>query len=72
MEIERGEAEAIILAKKINADMLILDEKIPREIAGAIGLKVVGSLALIHEERVNKPNAGRGYKEDEGKENMDQ
>jgi len=52
--------------------MLILDEKIPREIAGAIGLKVVGSLALIHEERVNKPNAGRGYKEDEGKENMDQ
>lgn len=49
MEIERGEAEAIILAKRINADMLILDEKIPREIAGAIGLKVVGSLALIHE-----------------------
>jgi predicted nucleic acid-binding protein len=48
-EIERGEAEAIILAKRMNADVLILDEKIPREIAGAVGLKVVGSLALIHE-----------------------
>jgi predicted nucleic acid-binding protein len=48
-EIEKGEAEAIILAKRMNADVLILDERIPREIAGAIGLKVVGSLALIHE-----------------------
>jgi len=28
---------------------MILDEKIPREIAMAIGLRVVGSLALIHE-----------------------
>jgi predicted nucleic acid-binding protein len=28
---------------------LILDEKIAREVAMAIGLKVVGSLALIHE-----------------------
>lgn len=49
MDIERGEAEAIILAKRINVDMLILDEKIPREIAMAIGLRVAGSLALIHE-----------------------
>jgi predicted nucleic acid-binding protein len=48
-DIDRGEAEAIILAKRINADMLILDEKIAREVAMAIGLKVVGSLALIHE-----------------------
>ena len=28
---------------------MILDEKIPREIAMAIGLRVVGSLALIYE-----------------------
>jgi predicted nucleic acid-binding protein len=48
MDIERGEAETITLAKKLNADMLILDEKIPREIATALGLRVVGSLALIH------------------------
>ncbi|MEA2032194.1 MAG: DUF3368 domain-containing protein [Euryarchaeota archaeon] len=48
-DIDRDEAEAIILAKRINAEMLILDEKIPREIAVAIGLRVVGSLALIHE-----------------------
>lgn len=49
IEIERGEAEAIILAKKLNADLLLLDEKIPREIAKSLGLRVVGSIGLIHE-----------------------
>jgi len=48
-EIERGEAEAIVLAKRINADLLLIDEKIPREIAKSIGLNVVGTLALIYE-----------------------
>jgi len=48
-EIERGEAEAIVLAKRINADLLLIDEKIPREIAKSIGLNVVGVLGLIYE-----------------------
>ena len=48
-EIERGEAEAIVLAKKLNADLLLLDEKIPREIAKSLGLQVAGTIALIYE-----------------------
>lgn len=48
-EIEKGEAEAIVLAKEFGADLLGIDEKIPREIAESLGLKVVGTLAIVHE-----------------------
>ena len=47
-EIEVGEAEAIVLAKELNADLLIMDESIPRVIAESIGLRVAGSLAIIY------------------------
>lgn len=47
-EIEVGEAEAIVLAKELNADLLIMDENIPRVIAESIGLRVVGSLAVLY------------------------
>ncbi|NQE46506.1 hypothetical protein C5S31_10845 [ANME-1 cluster archaeon GoMg2] len=70
----RGVKQSITLAKKLNADMLILDGKIPREIATALGLRVVGSLALIHnciEKRDSEPNTHRDYKEDEVKTDMD-
>ncbi|WP_258083231.1 DUF3368 domain-containing protein [Thermococcus thermotolerans] len=46
-EIERGEAEAIVLARELNASLLLLDEKIPRIIAKSLGLKVAGSLAVL-------------------------
>ena len=46
-EIEIGEAEAIVLAKELKADFLILDEKIPRIIAKSLGINVVGTLALL-------------------------
>ncbi len=42
-----GEAEAIILAKKTDA-LLIMDEKIPREIAKSPDLEVVGTLGLVY------------------------
>lgn len=48
-ELGRGEAEAIILAKEINADVLIIDDKIPRNIAKSMGLEIAGTLALINE-----------------------
>ncbi len=47
-EIEIGEAEAIVLAKELNADLLIMDERIPRVIAESIGLRVAGSLAILY------------------------
>lgn len=47
-EIEVGEAEAIVLAKELNADLLIIDESIPRIIAESVGLRVVGSLAILY------------------------
>ncbi|WP_240922822.1 DUF3368 domain-containing protein [Thermococcus sp. Bubb.Bath] len=46
-EIEIGEAEAIVLARELNVDLLILDEKIPRIIAKSLGIKVSGTLALL-------------------------
>jgi len=48
-ELGRGEAEAIVLAKELNADVLIIDDKIPRDIAKSMGLKITGTLALINE-----------------------
>ena len=47
--LDLGESEAIVLAKEIKADMIILDEEKAREIAISEGLKVTGLLAfLIH------------------------
>ncbi len=47
-EVEIGEAEAIVLARELNADFLIMDERIPRIIAKSLGLKVIGSLAILY------------------------
>lgn len=47
--LDLGESEAIVLAKEIKADMIILDEQKARKIAISEGLKVTGLLAsLIH------------------------
>ncbi|MDI6734969.1 MAG: DUF3368 domain-containing protein [bacterium] len=42
-----GEAEAIILGRELAADYVILDERIAREIASQIGLKVIGLLGIL-------------------------
>jgi len=47
-EVEVGEAEAIVLARELEADLLVIDERIPRIIAKSLGLKVVGSLAILY------------------------
>lgn len=57
-ELGKGEAEAIILAKELNADILIIDDKIPRDIAKSMGLKITGTLALINEALQRKIIAG--------------
>lgn len=48
-ELGQGEAAAIVLASELKADLLLMDDKIPREIAKSLGLKVAGTLAIIHE-----------------------
>ena len=43
-----GDDGDLDLAKELNADLLIIDESIPRVIAESIGLRVIGSLAIIY------------------------
>ncbi len=48
-ELARGEAEAIVLAHELQADLLIIDEGAGREVAAALGLAFTGVLgALLH------------------------
>ncbi len=46
-ELDRGEAEVIILAQEQRADEVIIDEKVARMQARVLGLQVVGSLGLL-------------------------
>ena len=46
-ELDLGEAEAIILAKEIVADYLLIDETIGRRVAIREGVKVMGLLGVL-------------------------
>ena len=46
-EIEGGEAESIVLARELNADLVLLDEKDARLLAERLGLKVLGTVGLL-------------------------
>jgi hypothetical protein len=43
----RGEAEAITLAKQINADLVLTDDLKARTVAGNLGVKCIGLLGLL-------------------------
>ncbi|ODS35952.1 MAG: hypothetical protein A7316_05275 [Candidatus Altiarchaeales archaeon WOR_SM1_86-2] len=45
--VDRGEAEAIILGKENNADLLLIDDKEGREIAEGLGVKISGTLGVL-------------------------
>jgi len=47
--LDVGEAEAIILAKEMKADLLIVDEKKGRKTAEEYGLKIIGILGVLVE-----------------------
>lgn len=46
-ELKDGEAESIILAKELNADLVIIDEKKARTKAIQIGLEVIGVVGIL-------------------------
>ncbi len=46
-QLDAGEAEAIILAKELKADFLIIDERKGRKIAKEHGFKIVGLLGIL-------------------------
>jgi len=45
--LHRGEREAIVLARRVKADILLLDEKAARGAAKALGLPVMGLLGVL-------------------------
>ena len=46
-EIDKGEAEAIILALELKADLLIIDEKKGRALASDFGIEKIGTIGLL-------------------------
>jgi predicted nucleic acid-binding protein len=43
----KGESECIVLAKEIDADFVVFDDKCARKVAEFLGLNVVGTLGII-------------------------
>jgi len=47
VELHRGERDAILLARELKADFLVVDELDGRAVARACGLTVIGTLGLL-------------------------
>lgn len=47
LDLDSGEAEAIVLATEVNADLIILDEKLGRFHAKHADIKVTGTVGLL-------------------------
>jgi predicted nucleic acid-binding protein len=50
-ELGRGEAEAIALAVERQADLLLIDERRGRKVAGRFGIRVLGVLGVLIEAK---------------------
>lgn len=51
LEVDQGEAEAIALAVELQADLLLIDERIGRTIASRLGVKFIGLLGILIEAK---------------------
>lgn len=49
--LDKGESEAITLAKEKSAELLIIDERFARDVADNIGLKYIGTLGVLREAK---------------------
>lgn len=47
LDLDRGEAEAIVLANEISADLIIIDELMGRHFASKSNLKITGTLGVL-------------------------
>ena len=47
LELDKGEKHTIDMASKLNADWVVLDEKIGRNMAEYLGLRVTGTLGVL-------------------------
>jgi len=47
LQIDRGEQDVILLAQAIEADWVLIDEKLARRIASSLGLQVKGSVGVL-------------------------
>jgi predicted nucleic acid-binding protein len=50
-DLDAGEREAIILARNIEADLLMVDERLGRIAARRLGLKIIGTLGVLAEAK---------------------
>lgn len=53
LDLDKGEAEAIVLANEMDADLIILDETLGRFHAKHIGLKVTGTIGILLKAKEN-------------------
>lgn len=53
LDLDKGEAEAIVLAREINAGLILMDEKAGRQYAKQLKLSVSGTIGILLKAKEN-------------------